>query len=1021
MALLLNAVGNTMAWGALGKDEVFGLTSTQVAKDYTAQEIACSGQSNVFWPGEALSFTVQIANQTDKPLKAPGTAQIIAYGTKSDPLDGWTQYAFKIADCVATPITIDLPAKGYVDLVIHPVIPKRFGAYALILDVPGHGRQFGAAFLYVPKATPGKVKNPTYALDLRETTPQMCGLWQRLGIKGTRNEWGYRQGTPPDFAGQMAELGKQCAIMSKYDITAMLTLEGGDYGTMPNSMIRSFLNTAGEGNMQYPGDFVWMPQYDENFQLWTYQIARQFGWPNGPINAVELWNEPWEGISISGWGADMPRYREIYEHMAKGVVEAREKDKTEVLIGGTCSSMNTEDKLFPDGKDTYLKWLDFTSIHYQPMGNVPALIPAWVNRQSPLGKVQPWDTESWIANSEDRVAAVIASMRAQGLSRTAGVLHDVIRETTDIQIRTPTGTTPLHTIQAYPCGAGIAATQCFIGQRDFKELLFKNGLPWVFVFDGLPGADGKANPDDGSVVVVGDLGAVYERNLCKFRNVFGLTNEKQLAQLHQQQAALPAEAPKATHDKLQRDITIAEILTGAAMTLPDGKGAFTLYDFYGNPVPAKKGKISVPLNGYGYFLRTNGTAGSFARLLVALKTAMITGYEPLDMQAQDMTAPLDKQPGMLLTLTNILNRPITGALSVTLGDLTLDAPRQVVSFSANETKSIFVKVIGGTPNNLNSYPLALTYDAGKDGVATLSDTMHVNVIAKRTITVDGKLDDWNGVLPEITKSDANSGPNLTEKAWLPFVNFPDKSGTGVTVAYLAYDDAFFYFAAKVADNTPDTSEVRIATRDDDQYFYPASYTRVENEKKIPMTWPDGIRRYSYRKNPDLPFGGDGVQIAFNVLPEAQKGLIAYPPGTMEKFMVHKDTDYEYYLHPVGAQYGGGAEIWRLLAPGVPRKHFYPRQPKAEIDGGPVTDGKLVVVQDGNNRIVECALPWSEIPDVKVAKDAGQMIKFTFRVTDNSGPTYEMASGRSVSKWNPLTFHAYWESHWSNDIAFGFMK
>jgi len=41
------------------------------------------------------------------------------------------------------------------------------------------------------------------------------------------------------------------------------------------------------------------------------------------INAVELCNEPWEGFSISGWGADLPRYRELYERRAVGVEEAR--------------------------------------------------------------------------------------------------------------------------------------------------------------------------------------------------------------------------------------------------------------------------------------------------------------------------------------------------------------------------------------------------------------------------------------------------------------------------------------------------------------------------------------------------------------------------------------------------------------------------------------------------------------------------------------------------------------------------
>jgi len=127
---------------------------------------------------------------------------------------------------------------------------------------------------------------------------------------------------------------------------------------------------------------------------------------------------------------------------------------------------------------------------------------------------------------------------------------------------------------------------------------------------------------------------------------------------------------------------------------------------------------------------------------------------------------------------------------------------------------------------------------------------------------------------------------------------------------------------------------------------------------------------------------------------------------MPQFMVYKDTDYEYFLHAVSAKYGVGTEIWRLLAPGVPRKHYYPRQPKATKDGGPVADGKLAIVQDGNTRIVECALPWAEIPDVKAALGAGRPIKFSFRVSDDKGPTYELAAGRSVSKQNSLAFHAY---------------
>ena len=49
-----------------------------------------------------------------------------------------------------------------------------------------------------------------------------------------------------------------------------------------------------------------MPANDPDFQAWAQmQPPNKYGWPNGPVNAMELWNEPWEGISISGWGADM--------------------------------------------------------------------------------------------------------------------------------------------------------------------------------------------------------------------------------------------------------------------------------------------------------------------------------------------------------------------------------------------------------------------------------------------------------------------------------------------------------------------------------------------------------------------------------------------------------------------------------------------------------------------------------------------------------------------------------------------
>ena len=136
--------------------------------------------------------------------------------------------------------------------------------------------------------------------------------------------------------------------------------------------------------------------------------------------------------------------------------------------------------------------------------------------------------------------------------------------------------------------------------------------------------------------------------------------------------------------------------------------------------------------------------------------------------------------------------------------------RNSVTLLGNETREVVVKVVGGRSARGNSYPLEVTFDAGADGRAALHDTLHVNVIARKSITVNGDLADWAGVLPQTTSANAGLGRNLTEKAWLPMVPFEDRLGGGVATGYLAYDDRFFYFAAKVADDSPDEGTVRFA-------------------------------------------------------------------------------------------------------------------------------------------------------------------------------------------------------------------
>ncbi|MGP8239843.1 MAG: hypothetical protein ACLQVW_31115 [Limisphaerales bacterium] len=967
MVLLLAAFWNLSARAQMvtgSEMEDFAKAFGTSAQTWQVQQISCSLGANVLWPGQEAAFSFFV--KPGQPYRGPIRVDVIQYGTKGKPGDWWKPIVFKIAGASSVTIEADLPADGGV-ITVKPTIGDAFGGYALIFDFGERGRAFAATCVRVPEPEPGRVWQPTYAMDLGwpdEMSPAVFNVFKRLGVKGARAEGGYNSigNAHVDWA------------MSN-DVTLMLTVGCASTPAkqQPLGRGRPWLKPDGqmiEGNKE---DLAWLPSFDPEFKRYLKDVLIKYGWPKGPVNAVELWNEPWEGVSISGWGADIPRYRELYKVMAEAVIVARKEAGVKVLVGGACSSANTRDKLFSDGLDTFLPWLDFVSIHYQPLAADPVLEPKWMNRKGEYGRVKVWDTESWVANSDDRVAGVIASMRAMGQDRTAGIYAGNIFTSQKPRINGQ----EYAVAQVWAPGAAVAATQKFIGQRAFKEILFKNGLPWVFIFDGLPAKvggerSGPIDADDGTAVIVGDLSASYDKNRTLFRSV-----------------------------RLSKD---------ARLDLGDGQGRFVLYDFYGNPLPSAAGRIKIPLNQLGYFLRSDGQPGSFAKLLSALKDARISGIDPVEIIARDMTAPVTSKPRLRFQILNVLNRRVKGKLIAEISGLTLDPVEQELSIAAHQTKEVFATVNGGSAAEDNNYKLLATFDAGRDGVVKHAELMHVNFIARRTIEVDGQLDDWAGIIPQTAASEV--GASATEKAYLPFLNWDRQGGGGAVTAWLAHDDKFFYFAAKV----PAMDDlIRYETRNDDDFFYPNKAFSKGRE----LDWPAGVRRFSYRKDFDIPAanGKHNVQIAFNVIPPEKKDHLQFPPGTMPRFCAYFDTDYEFALNKVGEAYGGGTEVFCLQRPGMTRKHFFPREPKAPIDGGPVK-GEARLVVKGN--VVECAIPWGNIPEVKARLDAGQTVKFSFRVNDGS-TAFELAAGRSVSKDNPLSFHNDWSTHWANELEFGFEK
>ncbi|MGI6495361.1 MAG: hypothetical protein ACOX5G_04610 [Kiritimatiellia bacterium] len=1143
-------------WGVDPKDFA---RSYQSNGELELSPVETSCDCNMAYPGETLRIRAQFRNLTGEPLAVKGRWILVRHGlrTGKDVFDlSLVKYG---EEAFGEPVALEIAPKGAEFADVVPPLPETFGAAAVLFEPEGgEARRLllaAVARIVEPDLAPGL---PAYQvcmdlMDLPEAAQAITRLHtapNRMGMPFLVRD-DFR--TPEECERRYEQLAGQLRAIHATGYPVSIQWGAGqDRGpSHPTGRTRPHLDED-DVLLETKSDFAWLPSYDAEFKERVKWLVKEFGYPKGPVNSLLLWNEPWNGMSISGWGADDLRYREIYRAMCEAAEEAMAEDPSiHVLLGGCDSSANTFDKLFPDvgpGEEAdspFLKWLDFVSIHYQ--GLAPSNPRFLRERKHKNGRTRFWDTESWVANSEDRVPGVIAGMLAAGHDRLVGIqAHAVVASTYWVNVVQPDGKTVRKRVfNAWPVAPALAAFQHFVGNRPFVKLAWE-GLPWVYEF-----ADPE-NPDDMTFVVTGDISPAFDgagrTGLVPFRT------------------CKPANG--------------AETLAGT-LTLANAS-AFSLFDGNGNRVGEPGADtIRVPLDDTGFYLRPDGSAGSAAALRDALASARIDGYSPVAPALRDATTGLPGGATFQAVLKNVLNRPLRGTLSLSCPGLEL-AYQPDVELAPHATAVVDVKA-AGPANAENTYPVTLRFDAGPDGTSVLEESLHCNVIAKRSISVDGDLSDWDGALVQPVKA-GGDGATQMERAWLPMIQHEDATGKGVAAGYVAADDDFFYFAARIADDTPHPGMIRFSERDEDADFYPPvayeydrkttvatrtgtsshpfsgdgddtvwqplvdtmsfhldappegarlairsidddglvrrwitvtvrdadaktlSYGEIHSAEpdtwftvnvagpveveigtrinwlktkiaaialdpaeegldkpacdtgtggafdgkygtlalftpagagghgfawkdhvvRIERVWPEGVRRYSYRRRPLLPqgLGFDNVQIAFNVLPDDAKRWYPFAPGTFKGYAGYWDTDYEFALNPVAEAYGGGVEIWRNRAPYLPDKHYYPHSVPHPREGAmPVGDAagqaKLVIRHEGGERIVEAAIPWAEIPEAKAARDAGRPIKFTYRVNDNAaGSTcMELARMRSISKRNE-SFKPHWTEHWANELLFG---
>jgi len=994
-----------------------GFTSRANTEQVRVIQTSCSAIANILWPGEAAKLGFQVQNKQGTPITGKGTVSIIRIGLWTSPKEGdfFKVGMRKLEELPSIPVDVSIPAKGFQDFSVDLNLPETFGGYVVMIDVPGLERHYVASIarsLKNPKPNPFN----RLAMDI----PFIPALL-RMGAQPNRTGFTFRATKDADYEEYYQRWAKYLRELHAAGLTT--TIEWGHDAEVngpkvPLGVRRQHLEMI-DGklvNKTEHGDIVWMPQFDPDFKAYAKRVALEFGAPKGPVIAMRLWNEPWEGASIAGWGADMIRFREIFTVMAEAVEEARAEGGVKILLSGCDSSSNTFDKLFCDGKDTFVNRLDAMSVHYQ--SNSPAsTVRAFLDRKGERGPVQTWDTESWIANSDDRVPACLATMYALGQQRAVGIHSGRTVSTEDfVQKQTAAGMEQAVNLQAWPVAAAVGALIHFVGDRPFEKIE-RHGLPWTYVFNGEATA-----PDDGCIVVVGDLAPVFGAGRVIMRDVRPLKEVEAKRALHARLATLTPGSDE--HAKALAEFSARQPFAGAGanLTLP-ADARWGVYDSVGNALKPINNAYVVPIDDSGWYLRGDGKPGSFAALRAALATAPITGLAPLSLVIIDPREDLAAGATVTVNVTNVLNRAINATIGGTMGAIALAA--QPVSLAPGETK-VLNFAVKGAPAQANLYSLSLVADAGKDGATLVHEVVRVNVVAKRSIKVDAQLDDWQGVLPLTIASDGTASPTDAEAAWWPDRPFASATAKGLATGYIAYDDQGIAFAAKIADQTVEEGVFNFQTLDEDQFFYPEKVMIPDGKKGFKeATWPAGVRRFSYAKFPWLPSGGapdfDNVQIGFNAVDDDHKPWYPATAGTMKGFADYWSTDYEYALNRVAPQYGGGNEVVRLRHPEQPNKHHYPRQPRTAMDG-PVQGAELAIRHENGLRVVEARIPWSEIPAVKARLDAGKPLKFSFRVNDGAGVgCLELAKDRSVSRVSSYSFKVDWNTHWANEVAFGWEK
>ncbi len=411
-------------------------------------------------------------------------------------------------------------------------------------------------------------------------------------------------------------------------------------------------------------------------------------------------------------------------------------------------------------------------------------------------------------------------------------------------------------------------------------------------------------------------------------------------------------------------------------------------DMVGRPIPSADGKLVLPFGTNPVYITSDML--SVVQLRQRIAAGRIAHVTPLNMYALSLTQPADRPQQLSVRVENQMNVDVSGTLDLKIpGIAAVSSARFAIP--AGKLGEVAVAWPGVPADDGNRYGIALgarldpSPALGELEPVIVSQSLSTARFARRTIAIDGTLEDWKGVVPVTMLDSGKSKIDLTEYYLNPNKK-PPAGTTGVQKVpgvkiYTAYDDQYVYIAV-------------------DGWGSKSSAGQPWNAK-LPYKkgTPEGI---DY-----LSLCGDYVQVAFGFRDRvpALGRQMTDPYAWKGQFY---DTDYLYSAHTSTE----GDVLNREWGPATSRNTAY------QIDkvpgNGPVAGAKIKIT--GN--VYEIAIPRNELAMFDPAKQD----RFRFSVIVNNGALNWSQTAGVFDHWiGSGSFGPSWTGSYPNQTFFGIEK